>query len=192
LCCQSPFKYLPQYDRLLVDIARQVPDAQFVFVASHPAADVLERRLARAFESGGAGVDRCRFLPRQSESEFLSLMSLADVFLDSVDWNGMNTSHQAASVGLPIVTWPHGAMRGRHSLALLTSLGVTDTIVRSDQEYVDVAVRLGRDRDARQHISRRMIDGHAVLYDDVECLRALEDFYCRVVKDCPIRPMPPA
>jgi hypothetical protein len=37
-----------------------------------------------------------------------------------------------------------------------------------------------------------MIDGHAVLYDDVECLRALEDFYCRVVKDCPIRPMPPA
>jgi protein O-GlcNAc transferase len=182
LCCQSPYKYLPQHDRVLVDIARRVPDAQFVFIASHPAAAVLERRLARAFESGGVdGRDRCRFLPRQLESEFSRLMRLADVYLDSIDWNGNNTSHEAVAAGLPIVTWPRGAMRGHHSAALLTALGVTDTIARSGEEYVAMAVRLGVDRDWRQDVSRRMLERRAHLFDDVECVRALEAFYRRVV-----------
>jgi predicted O-linked N-acetylglucosamine transferase (SPINDLY family) len=31
LCCQAPFKYLPQYDFILAEIARRVPQAQFIF-----------------------------------------------------------------------------------------------------------------------------------------------------------------
>ncbi|WP_257237152.1 hypothetical protein [Nostoc sp. 'Peltigera malacea cyanobiont' DB3992] len=33
LCCQAPFKYLPQYDFIFAEIARRVPQAKFVFFA---------------------------------------------------------------------------------------------------------------------------------------------------------------
>jgi predicted O-linked N-acetylglucosamine transferase (SPINDLY family) len=183
LCCQSIFKYLPQHDGLLVDIARRVPGSQFVFVAGHPAGGLLERRVRWAFESAGVGgEDTLCFLPRQRESEFLELMSLSDVYLDSVDWNGMNTTHQAVAAGLPIVTWPRGAMRGRHSFAILTMLGVTETIAGSGSEYVSIAVRLGLDRDFRRDVSSRLLAGQSKLFDDVECVRALEGWYEEVAR----------
>jgi predicted O-linked N-acetylglucosamine transferase (SPINDLY family) len=45
LCCQAPFKYLPQYDYILAEIARRVPQAQFIF----PRGELLRERLKRAF-----------------------------------------------------------------------------------------------------------------------------------------------
>ena len=43
-------------------------------------------------------------------------------------------------------------MRGRHSLALLTQLGVTDTVADSEDSYVELAVRLAADTAWRQDV----------------------------------------
>jgi len=45
-CCQAPFKYLPQHDFIFTEIARRVPQSQFVFIR----ADVIEPRLQRALQ----------------------------------------------------------------------------------------------------------------------------------------------
>ena len=37
-CCQSLFKYLPQYDRTFAEIALAVPKARFLFIAHKSAA----------------------------------------------------------------------------------------------------------------------------------------------------------
>jgi len=34
-CCQSLFKYLPQHDHLLAEIAQNVPNAQFAYIANN-------------------------------------------------------------------------------------------------------------------------------------------------------------
>lgn len=43
LCCQSLFKYLPQYDYLFPAIAQRVPQAQFVFIQKHHTAEIFPR-----------------------------------------------------------------------------------------------------------------------------------------------------
>jgi predicted O-linked N-acetylglucosamine transferase (SPINDLY family) len=178
LCCQSPFKYLPQYDAWLVSIARRLPQAVFVFIAGHPVAGRLERRLSLAFAAHGLdfaahGV----FLPRLSWPDYLSLMCVSDLFLDTMEWSGGHSSLDAIAMGLPIVTRPCGPMRGHQSAGFLRQLGVTETIAADEQGYVDRAIHLATDRSIRDRVSARMLDRHAHLFDDPTPVRALERFY---------------
>jgi protein O-GlcNAc transferase len=68
-------------------------------------------------------------------------------------------------------------MRGRHTYGILTQLGITDTIAHDKDEYVEIAVRLGADREWRSDVLNRMKANHARLYSDSKCVRALEDFF---------------
>src|SRR5439155_5579077 len=132
LCCQSLFKYLPQHDDVFPAIAKRVPESQFVFLApnDYVAAD-LRRRLRRAFSAVGLSADlHCVLLPEQSIFNYWNLNLIADVYLDTIEWSGCNTTFEAIACGLPVVTLPGKFMRGRHSYAILTQLGVTESIAR--------------------------------------------------------------
>ena len=72
-------------------------------------------------------------------------------------------------------------MRGTHSYGILTQLGVTDTIAHDKDEYVEIAVRLGSDREWRADVLNRMKENHPRLYSDTSCVRALETFFQSVV-----------
>ncbi|UBF26843.1 hypothetical protein K9N68_02295 [Kovacikia minuta CCNUW1] len=183
LCFQSPYKYLPQYDRVFAQIAQQVPKAQFVFMR-HSSSHIVERfqrRLQAAFaEYGLASSDYCVFLPKLDRGSYWSLNWVCDVFLDSFEWSGGNSTLEAAAYGLPVVTCPGKFMRGRHSAAILQMLGVTETIASTGEDYVAIAVQLGLNPSWRKEISESIVAHHAQLYDDKICVQALEAFYQQV------------
>lgn len=183
LCCQSIFKYLPQHDDLFVRIAKRIPEAQFVFLALNEAvAKDFMTRLRRAFEAQGLeATDHCVILPLLGKFDYWNLNLVADVFLDSLEWSGGVTTLEAIACGLAPVTLPGRYMRGRHTYGILTQLGVTDTVAHDKDEYVEIAVRLGANRDWRTDVISRMKSNHARLYSDTKCVRALEDFFRSVV-----------
>lgn len=179
-CSQSLFKYLPQYDYLWPEIARKVPNAKFVFLGIS-SIHVLKEFMARvehAFKQYNMDVkDYCIMLNRQSPEDYLILNRLVDVFLDNPPWSGNNTSMAAIDAHLPIVSYPTEFMRGRHSYAILTMLGVQETIADSEEEYIELAVRLGTDIEWRSSIVNKIIDNHARIYNDIDCVKGLEEFY---------------
>ncbi|MBD2048885.1 tetratricopeptide repeat protein [Coleofasciculus sp. FACHB-64] len=179
LCCQAPFKYLPQYDFIFAEIAQRIPEAQFVFLRG----DLLRKRLSRAFELVDLySEDHCVFLKVPSRPDYLTLNLLSDIFLDTISWSGGNTALEAIACNLPVVTCPGKFMRGLHSYSFLRMLGVTDTIAQTEAEYIDIAVRLGLDPVWRRDVSERIKARHDYLYDDKSCVVALEDFYKQVVQ----------
>ncbi|MBW4639531.1 MAG: tetratricopeptide repeat protein [Gloeocapsa sp. UFS-A4-WI-NPMV-4B04] len=186
LSCQSLFKYLPQYDYVFAAIAQQVPQAQFAFLG-HPSIHITEKfhqRLKRAFANFGLNSeDYCAILDRLNMPDYLNLNQISDVFLDTFSWSGGNTTLEAIACNLPIVTYPGEFMRGRHSYAILKMLGVTDTIAKNEAEYIEIAVKLGLDREWRNSIVECMIQRHTCLYDDKTCVEALDVFFRRVVQE---------
>jgi protein O-GlcNAc transferase len=186
LSCQSLFKYLPQYDYIFPAIAQRVPHAQFAFIAHGSAyiTEIFQQRLQRAFAQLNLNSQQyCVMLPRINWSDYCNVNCISDVFLDTLSWSGGNTTLEAIACNLPIVTCPGEFMRGRHAYGILKMLGVTDTIACTEAEYIDIAVKLGSDRDWRNTIVKRMIELHPSLYDDKICVKALEDFYRRVVRE---------
>ena len=179
-CAQSLSKYLPQHDEVFPSIGLEAGDCQFVFLHYANCRQVGERfleRLKKAFFLRGIRAeDFVVLLPPQDPPHYQALNRIADVFLDSIGWSGCNSTLEAAGYGLPIVALPGKLMRGRHSLAILTMMGVRETIADSIEEYVRIAVRLARDADWRNRMSQTTKENAGRAYSDMESVRGLERF----------------
>lgn len=180
LSSQSLFKYLPQHDYIFAQIAQQVSQSKFIFFASQ-STDITEQfwqRLEQSFEIVNLDVkDFVVIMSRLDWENYLHLNLLADVFLDSLGFSGGNTALDAIACNLPVVTLPGEFMRDRLAYAMLRVLEVPDSIARDREDYIKIAVRLGRDRQWRQEIIQKMQIHHVDLYDDLSCVRAMEEFY---------------
>jgi len=183
LSCQSIFKYLPDHDAVFAEIAKRNPLAQFVFLVPNSVVGRdFRSRLDGAFVAAGLqSAEHCLLLPQQRMFDYWNLHLVSDVCLDSIEWSGCNSTMEAIACKLPVVTMPGRFMRGRHSYAILTQLGVTETIAKNKQEYISIAARLGLDRDWRHDVVARMVANHPRLYWDTRSISALEGFYCSVV-----------
>jgi len=177
-CCQMLAKYLPRHDDLFPAIARAVGPCRFVFVSyprGHMVTATFYSRLERAFAAQGMNAaDYCLVLPPQTPERFHAAAGLCDVFLDAHGWSGCNTVMESLKTGLPVVTWPGETMRARHAAAILTRMGITETIAADRDGFVALAAALARDPARRAAIGARMRAAAPLAYDDPAVLPALE------------------
>lgn len=180
LCAGMPFKYAPERDGVLVEIARRLGSCRFVFFVDakrRELSDRLKDRLAAAFS--GAGLDFGKFVvfvPWQSRAGFHGMMKRADVYLDTIGFSGFNTAVQAVECGLPIVAWEGKFMRGRFASSILRHIGLGELATDTEAAYVDLAVRLATDAAYNREMRARIEAARGALFGDVETVRALEEF----------------
>jgi predicted O-linked N-acetylglucosamine transferase (SPINDLY family) len=115
-------------------------------------------------------------------AQFHGLMHRADVFLDTIGFSGFNTAMQAIESNLPIVTKEGRFLRGRLASGILKQMGMQELVVTSEDEYVELAVRIAGNRSYRNELSTRIAREKQVLFNDLEPLRALEDFLIQAVE----------
>jgi protein O-GlcNAc transferase len=184
-CGQFLPKYLPRYDEVFPRIAAEVRGCQFVFIGFPKGDYITERfrhRLSEAFRRlGMKAEDHVVILPYMDTRRYQALNLVADVFLDSIGWNGCNTTLEAIACNLPVVTMPGRLMRERHSFGILAMMGATETITRDVDDYIALAVRLGKEPAYRRSISDLYATHKQKLYNDLTPIRALEEFLERTV-----------
>ncbi len=186
LCAGTPYKYMPQRDGLLVEIARRVPDVQLLFFVDQAPllSELIERRLAIAFDRAGLDARRnVRFLPYQSRPAFFGMLRDCDAMLDTVGFSGFNTAMQAIECDLPIVAWEGKFMRGRLASGTLRTMGMDELVATTPEQYVDLAVKLCRDGTYRLKTAARIGERKGVLFRDLAPVRALEGFLVRVARE---------
>ena len=187
LSCQHISKYLPQSDHLFVEIAQTVPNAKLVFIEGMEGKLILQQfrqRLTKVFQEYNLDItDLCHFLPLLDYADYFELLKLSDVFLDTIGWSGGITSLDALSCNLPIVTLPGEFLRGRQSYGMLKIMGITETIATNEQEYVEIATRLGIDTTWRAAIQEKISLNYYKLVDDLSCVEYLENFYQTIVEN---------
>ena len=119
-------------------------------------------------------------LPRQSHDDYMNLLALADVSLDSLPFTGGNTTYQALAMGTPVVTMPGQFLRGRLSLAIYAKAGVTDLVAKDLGDYVALALRAAQDRAWRDDVMARIEARAGVIFEDQEYLADVERFLATV------------
>ncbi|MEN9216249.1 MAG: hypothetical protein Q6K90_02860 [Gloeomargarita sp. HHBFW_bins_162] len=181
LSSQAPYKYLPQHDYIYAAIALEVPNAQFMFLRSGIPAERLERAFAMV---GLNSQDYCVFSPVLPRHDYFNLLSLVDVYLDTLDWSGGNTTLDAIACHLPVVTCPGEFMRGRHSYGFLQAMGVTETIATDAAQYIEIAVKLGLTPNWRAVIRDMMKQTSSVLFENPTATRNLERFIKKALANC--------
>jgi predicted O-linked N-acetylglucosamine transferase (SPINDLY family) len=191
VCAGKPFKYAPQHDRVLVEIARALGRCQLVFFTHQTGAltEQLRHRLRGAFARAGLDFDRHGvFVPWQPRPAFHGLLKRADVYLDTIGFSGFNTAMQAVECGLPIVAREGRFLRGRFASGILRRMGLPELVAGSEEEYVALAVKLAADDGYRRGIRTRLEASRPLLFEDAAPIRALEEFLIGAVRQSPQRP----
>jgi predicted O-linked N-acetylglucosamine transferase (SPINDLY family) len=106
-------------------------------------------------------------------SDYLTLIASSDVMLDTIHFNGMNTSLEAFSVGTPVVTYVGEFQRGRHTQAMYQRMGISVCIAETLQDYVDIAVRVATDAAYREGLRSQILARCDSLFEDE---RVIEEF----------------
>jgi predicted O-linked N-acetylglucosamine transferase (SPINDLY family) len=103
------------------------------------------------------------------------------VCLDTLHFGGANSTYDALALGTPMVTLPTPWQRGRYTQAIYRTIGVTDCIASTAEEYVQIAVRLGSEAGYRAEVSARLRAGGEELFHNSRVVGELEQFFEGVV-----------
>ena len=109
--------------------------------------------------------------------KYLQLLTLADALLDSLHFGAGNSTYEALSLGIPVVTLPGAFMRGRVTAACYRAMGMEDLIATDAQAYVALALRLAQDPVWRARMSEKIHALSPVLFDNLAAVRELEAFF---------------
>jgi predicted O-linked N-acetylglucosamine transferase (SPINDLY family) len=185
VCPGTPFKYQPEHDHVFADIARLVPNAQFVFFRPSVTAlaNLLQARITKAFEAAGLKVmDHVRFIRWLNFHEFHCLLRQADVLLDTIGFSGYNTAVQAMECGLPVVTREGRFLRGRLASGVLRRMELEELIVATKVDYANLVVRLVTDLPYQSHIRQEIQKRRTVLFDDQSAMGPLQELLASVAR----------
>jgi predicted O-linked N-acetylglucosamine transferase (SPINDLY family) len=172
LCPQNLFKLHPDMDELMAAILRRDPQGKIVMISGkvNRWTELLKKRWSETIPDV---VDRIIFLPRMISSDYLTLIASSDVMLDTIHFNGMNTSLEAFSVGTPVVTYAGEFQRGRHTQAMYQRMGISVCIAETLQAYVDIAVRVATETAYREGLRSQILARCDSLFEDE---RVIEEF----------------
>ena len=140
----------------------------------HPSAADARRLLERFGRTLPDVAGRIRVLPHQGQQDYCSLIALSDVLLDPFHFGGVNTTYDALALNKAVVTLPGPFKRGRYTLGCYRKLGLMDSVAQSVAEYVEIAVRIATDADAREAIEQRIAEASPNLVEPDLIARELE------------------
>lgn len=177
LCPQTLFKLHPDMDDIFLEIVRRDPSARIVLIEppQRHMRNQIEKRLGRLSEDL---LVKVRFIGRMDHTQYLRLICCADVLLDTLHFNGQNTSLEGFAMGVPIVTLPGELHRSRHTYGMYRAMEIMDLVAESVEDYVAKAVAVASDPAFRSRVSSRIAAAAPVLYENqqfiTECERVFE------------------
>ncbi|XP_012279363.1 UDP-N-acetylglucosamine--peptide N-acetylglucosaminyltransferase 110 kDa subunit isoform X1 [Orussus abietinus] len=125
-------------------ILKHVPNA-VLWLLRFPA--VGEPNLQATAQQLGLAPGRILFSNVAAKEEHVRRGQLADVCLDTPLCNGHTTSMDVLWTGTPVVTLPGETLASRVAASQLNTLGCPELVARTRQEYQEIAIRLGTDRE---------------------------------------------
>ncbi|XP_039287268.1 UDP-N-acetylglucosamine--peptide N-acetylglucosaminyltransferase 110 kDa subunit [Nilaparvata lugens] len=130
--------------QMWANILKAVPNS-VLWLLRFPA--VGEASLQAAVARLGVPAGKLLFSNVAAKEEHVRRGQLADVCLDTPLCNGHTTSMDVLWTGTPVVTLPGETLASRVAASQLATLGCPELIARTRQEYQQIAIRLGTDRE---------------------------------------------
>jgi predicted O-linked N-acetylglucosamine transferase (SPINDLY family) len=172
VCPQTMFKFHPDFDEILAGVLRGVPGGTLALIEGRTAhwTRLLKQRFARSMPDV---VDRIAWLKPLPNDDFLQLLALADVALDTMPYGGGNTTYECLAMGTPVVTLPGSLLRNRISRALYAKMSADPAapdalapIAATSGEYIALATSLAVDGTRRDGVRQWIAERSGRLFED--------------------------
>jgi predicted O-linked N-acetylglucosamine transferase (SPINDLY family) len=126
-------------------ILDRVPQSRLVLKTQGLKDDSTANGLINEFASHRVDPQRIECLGWSSHETLLAEYGRINLALDPFPYNGGLTTCEALWMGVPVITCPGETFASRHSMSHLSTIGLTETIARNLDEYVELAVSFATD-----------------------------------------------
>lgn len=157
------FKIMPELSAAWASILAAVPNSYLVLMPFNPNwstqydSDPLIHRLEAQLRDHGVDPVRLRVVsPLPERADVHRVIATADVYLDSYPFSGACSLIDPLSLGIPVVAWKGDTARSLHSYSMLRALSIEEFAATSRDQYVDLAVSLGRSPALRREFRKRL------------------------------------
>lgn len=177
-------KFSPELFATWMRILTRTPGSVLWLLADNECA---RQNLIAAAAAQGIESRRLIFAPRVPPTEYLARFQLADLFLDTLPFNGGTTASDALWMGLPLLTCSGRTFASRMAGSLLKAIGLPELITCSLPDYEELAVALAADRTRLGQLRRRLQENRVThpLFDTPRFVKALEDVFDSVARRPP-------
>ena len=172
-CLNNSYKINPTVFDRWVRLLQRVPQAVLWLLGDSEAARANLRAEAQA---RGVAPERLVFAERRPYAQYLAQYRQADLFLDTLPFNGGTTASDALWAGLPVLTQAGHTFAGRMAASLLDAVGLPELITHTADDYEALALRLATEPETLRAVRQRLA-AHiptAPLFDTRRFTRHLE------------------
>lgn len=155
----SSAKITDQMLRLWARILHERTDARLIIMVKEGDADAAQADMQPRVEAAGFPLDRVSVMHQQPLNQFMEVGYIADIMLDTAPISGGTTTLHSLWMGMPVVTLDADRGVDACSAYLLRELGFETDVARTEEEYVQIAMRLMGDTE-RLCVQRENIRAH--------------------------------
>jgi protein O-GlcNAc transferase len=149
----SSFKLNPSCFDIWMRLLKSVPGSVLWLLAGSPD---TQHHLRREAANRGVEAHRLVFAKPVPYDAYLVRYAHADLFLDSLPYNGGTTVSDALSMGVPVLTCAGGSFAARMAGSLLMNLELAELVTHSSSDYEFTALELAKNPVRLAALRRRL------------------------------------
>ena len=165
--------------RVWSQVLLAIPGSRMVLKTAELDDAGMRARVLEKLTRAGVAPERIMLLGRTSWRDHVAAFNQIDITLDPFPHGGGVTTLEGLMMGVPVITlrWP--TLVGRLSASILTTLGLTDWIAETAEQYVEIAVQKAQDLTALADLRQRLrpIFTSSIIGDADAYVRAVEQEY---------------
>ena len=165
--------------RAWAEVLLAVPRSRLILKTAELNDASTRERVAGHFTKAGVAADRIIMQGKTSWNEHMRAYNQIDLALDPFPHGGGVTALEGLMMGVPMVTlrWP--TVVGRLSASIMTTMGLTDWIAETQEQYVELAIQKATDLQPLAALRQQLrgIFTSSVMGDPVAYARAVEQEY---------------
>lgn len=155
-------KLTPHTIKLWSAVLSEVPGSRLILKAPSFKDEMAIRTFRERFAAEGVDTDRIEFRGPVGLTDMMAEYADVDIALDPVPYNGGTTTLQALWMGVPVVVKEGANFVSRMGASFMRAAGLSDWVAKNDAEYVKIAAKMAKDRQAllklKQGLRDRLLD----------------------------------
>ena len=175
-CFNNSFKISPQEFDIWMRLLNKIEGSVLWLLKANKWS---ENNLRNEASKRGVDADRLVFADKLPLEEHLGRLRLADLFLDTFNFNAHTTASDALWAGIPVVTKIGKSFAARVAGSLLTAIELPELITTTKKEYEALALSLAIDSNKFTKIKKKLSEkkNSAALFDTETYTKNLERAY---------------
>lgn len=169
------------------EILKKVPNSKFLIKYFLLEKEYMIDFIKKNFQKRGIDPERILIDPRrQKAKEFLEEYNKTDIAFEPIPFGGITTTLNSLTMGIPtIAKMEEDRVTTGGSVSLLKAIDCAELIANSDEEYIDIAVRLANNPEKLKEYKlnlRKKISNSSIQVDTYT--KSIEKAFIDIWQDC--------